>query len=233
MKAVILAAGEGKRLRPLTNKIPKPMVKVGGKPILEYTLTILPKEITEVVLVVGYRKEAIQDYFGDSFGGRKIIYVEQPEMKGTGDALLHAQPFLDHEPFLLLYADDLYHPEDIAACVKGDARILVKEHQRPERFGVCRIEEDGRVVEILEKRENPPSNLVNIGVYYLTSRIFEFPPTFSEVHGEYFFTEQLSAMAQEYPIYVERARFWHPIGYPEDLPGAEHFIKLPVEERVN
>jgi UDP-N-acetylglucosamine diphosphorylase / glucose-1-phosphate thymidylyltransferase / UDP-N-acetylgalactosamine diphosphorylase / glucosamine-1-phosphate N-acetyltransferase / galactosamine-1-phosphate N-acetyltransferase len=232
MKAVILAAGEGKRLRPLTDEIPKPMVRVGGRPILEYTLSILPDEITEVILVVGYRQEAIREYFGDSFGTRRLIYVEQPKLKGTGDALILARPFLNEESFMLLYADDLYHPADLTACIKDTSRVLVKEHSKPERFGVCLIDDEGRVAKILEKKPNPPSNLVNIGAYYLTSDIFSFPPKLSP-HGEYFLTEQIDAMAQEHPVYIERARFWHPIGYPEDVAAAEAWLQLPVEERLN
>jgi UDP-N-acetylglucosamine diphosphorylase / glucose-1-phosphate thymidylyltransferase / UDP-N-acetylgalactosamine diphosphorylase / glucosamine-1-phosphate N-acetyltransferase / galactosamine-1-phosphate N-acetyltransferase len=234
MQAVILAAGEGKRLRPLTDDIPKPMVRVGGKPILEYTLSILPNAITEVILVVGYRNEAIRNYFGNSFGGRRIRYVEQSEPKGTAHALLLAQPLLDEKSFLLLYGDDLYHPADIAACIQDVSRMrmLVKEHSNPERFGVCRIDGDGRVLEILEKQQNPPTKLINIGVYYLTKDIFSFPLTLSPL-GEYFLTDQISAMAQKHPVYIERARFWHPIGYPEDVAKAEAWLKLPVEECLN
>lgn len=233
MKAVILAAGEGKRLRPLTDHIPKPMVRVGDTPILEYTLSILPEEIDEVILVVGYRQNVIREYFGDSFGDRKLVYVEQPELKGTGDALLRAKPFLNNESFLLIHADDLYHPEDLAACIGGTARVLVKESEHPERFGVCVVDDDGRILDILEKRENPPSNLVNIGAYFLTNTIFSIPLIPSPTGKEYYLAEQIGAMAQKEPVYVIRARFWHPIGYPEDILQAEEFLRIPLEERAN
>lgn len=232
MKAVILAAGEGKRLRPLTDEIPKPMVRVGGKPILEHTLNTLPDIVTEVILVIGYRKEAIQEYFGDSFSGRKLIYVEQPEPKGPGEALLRARPFLDSDPFFVIYADDLYHPEDLAACIKGTPCVLVKESENPERFGVCQVTDDGRLLEVLEKRKNPPTNLVNIGVYFLTHDIFSIPPIFLP-NGEHNLAEQIGVMAQKHPVYIERARFWHPIGYPEDVVAAEEWLSLPVEQRLN
>src|SRR3989344_6712776 len=110
MQAVILAAGVGKRLRPLTNDLPKPMVKVNGKPILEYTLSILPSVIDEAILVVGYQKEKIMKHFGDSFNGLPLKYVEQEAPMGMSHALNCARPFLRKGTFLVMVGDDLYHP---------------------------------------------------------------------------------------------------------------------------
>jgi NDP-sugar pyrophosphorylase family protein len=229
---VILAAGEGKRLRPLTDHVPKSLVRVGGKPILEYTLGILPPQIDEVILVVGYRREAIREYFGNSFGRLKLTYVEQPEPKGTGEALLRTRSFLADDPFMLLYGDDLYHPEDLAACMGEHPKVLVKESKNPERFGVCLIDDRDRLLGILEKRPDPPTNLVNIGVYLLTKDIFEIAPI-KLSNGEYNLAEQIGVMAQRHPVFIQRARFWHPIGYPEDLELAEKFSALPPGLRLN
>jgi bifunctional UDP-N-acetylglucosamine pyrophosphorylase/glucosamine-1-phosphate N-acetyltransferase len=160
------------------------------------------------------------------------MYVEQPEPKGPGEALLRAKPFLDGAPFFVLYADDLYHPEDLAACIKNTSCVLVKESKNPERFGVCQIAEDDRLLAIFEKQENPPTNLVNIGVYYLTHDIFSIPPIFLP-NGEHNLAEQIGALAQKHPVYIARARFWHPIGYPEDVVNAEQWLKLPMEKRLN
>ncbi len=232
MKAVILAAGEGKRLRPFTDSVPKPMIKIGGKPILEYTLDILPREVDEVGLVVGYRRETITKHFGETFGGRKLAYIVQPEPRGTGEALLRARNFLNGEPFLLLYADDLYHPEDLTACVSDTPTVLVKEHPHPERFGVCMVDDNDRLLGILEKRPDPPTNLVNVGVYFLNKHIFEMP-MIRLASGEYNLAEQIGVMSERHNVYVRRARFWHPIGYPEDLDGAERFLRLTPEKRLN
>jgi bifunctional UDP-N-acetylglucosamine pyrophosphorylase/glucosamine-1-phosphate N-acetyltransferase len=232
MKAVILVAGEGKRLRPLTDHIPKAMVRVGGKPIIEYTLGILPPQISEVILVVGYRRKVICQHLGSSFGRLKLTYVKQLEPKGTGDALLRARPFLDDQPFMVLYGDDLYHPEDLAACIGEKPKVLVKASKNPERFGVCLIDDHDKLVEILEKRPNPPTNLVNIGVYLLTKDIFEVP--LAQIpNGEYNLAEQIGVMAKKRNVFVERSRFWHPIGYPRDLEPAEKFLALPLELRLN
>lgn len=235
MQAVILAAGEGKRLRPLTDSCPKPMICVGGKPILEYTLTILPEQIDEVILVVGYKQEKIRDYFGNDFHGRKLIYVEQPEAHGTGDALVRARPFLNGEPFLLLYADDMYHPSDLAALAASEhPAVLVKEHDQPERFGVCHVSDEGFLLELAEKPEKPKSTLVNVGPNLLHHDIFDFDigaPILS--NGESNVPAHFTALAKKRPVRVIRARFWHAVGYPEDLAEAERTIHLHPNERIN
>ncbi len=232
MQAVILAAGLGKRLRPLTNNLPKPMILVGGKPILEYTLSILPQEVDEVIIVVGYLGEKIKKYFGESFGRIKIIYAEQPEPKGTADGLLKANPFLRDGYFLLIHADDLFHKDDLKKCLRNEPVVLVKEIAHPERFGVCLIDEHDQLIDILEKVENPPTNLANIGVYLLNREIFNIPPGIMP-NGELNLAMQIGRWAKQTPIKVIRAKFWHPIGYPEDLKLAEYFIALPEQLRIN
>ena len=112
MQAVILAAGEGKRLRPFTDSMPKPMVNVQGRPILEYVISALPGNVKEIILVVGYKSDAIKKYFGDFFVDKRLSYVFQAEPKGTADALCAARNLLTSEYFILLNGDDLYHPED-------------------------------------------------------------------------------------------------------------------------
>jgi NDP-sugar pyrophosphorylase family protein len=232
MQAVILAAGQGKRLRPLTDDVPKPLVQVGGRPILEYTLSILPPEVDEVVLVVGYRGDAIRSHFGESFGRLKLSYIEQPLPLGTGEALQRARPLLKSESFLVVYADDLYHPSDLIECVSDGPSILVKESETPERFGVCLVDEGDRLLGILEKRPDPPTNLVNIGVYFLNHAIFDIPPMFSP-SGENNLSEQIGALAEREPIRVVRARFWHPIGYIEDVERAGRWLEVGPDERSN
>lgn len=232
MQAIILAAGEGKRLRPLTKHIPKPMVAVGGQPILEYTLSILPKQIDEVVLVVGYRGEQIQNYFGDSFGRVRLRYAKQKTPKGTGDALRTARTLIHGNTFLVLQADDLYHPDDLENCLQNTPTVLVKESEQPERFGVCILGENNRLRDIIEKPALPPSNLVNIGVYFLNKKIFGVPEVFL-LNGESNLVAQIGILARREPIQVIKARFWHPIGYLEDIETADHFMRLPVEGRLN
>lgn len=232
MQAIILAGGEGKRLRPFTDAVPKPMIPVGGRPILEYTLGIVPKEVDEAILVIGYRGAQIKEYFGDSFKNIKIRYVEQPEPKGTADAMMCAAPHIKGDEFFLLYGDDLYHPDDLRASLGKGPVVLVKESAHPERFGVCIVDGEGMLKDVLEKQEHPPSNLVNIGAYILHTDIFNVPQV-RMVNGEYNLAAQIGVWAKTRPVRTVRARFWHPIGYPDDLSVAEHYLKLPFSQCVN
>jgi len=228
MQAVILAAGEGRRLRPLTENVPKPMVRIVGRPILEYTICALPREINEVILVIGYKGEVVKEYFGDSFDGRAIKYIWQDAPRGPMHALALARDILKDDLFLALYADDLYDPSDIANCMQTVPVILVRETAHPERFGVCLVGEKGRLVSIFEKHENPPSNLALIGVHLLDKSIFDLPHA-PMPNGELNLTKQIGIWAEQCHIQVIRAHFWHPIGYPEDVEAAEkimtHFNK--------
>jgi len=225
MQAVILAAGEGKRLRPLTDAVPKPMVRIAGRPILEYTIRALPREINEVILVIGYKGEGVKEYFGDSFDGRAITYVWQDAPRGPMHALALTKDILKDDFFLVLYADDLYDSSDIANCMQTVPVILVKETAHPERFGVCLVGEKGRLISIFEKQENPPSNLALIGVHLLDKSIFELPSA-PMPNGELNLTKQIGIWAKERHIQVIRAHFWHPIGYPEDVGAAEKIVVL-------
>ena len=223
MQAVILAAGEGRRLRPLTNDIPKPMVRVGGVPILEHTIKALPSVVDEVILVVGYKGGVVRSYFGNTFTGRKIRYVEQDAPKGTGHALTLVKDVLGDGDFFLLYADDLYHPQDIANCLVGMPALLVRETQHPERFGVCTIDMESNLISLFEKQENPPSNLALIGVHVLNKEILDIPDVYMP-NGESNLSGRIGEWAKKTAVRVVRAEFWHPIGYPEDVESAEKII---------
>lgn len=226
MQAVILAAGQGVRLRPLTNDIPKPLVSLGSVTILEYTLSILPPSIDEVILVISYRGEKIQNACGSEYQGKRLTYALQEEPKGTGDALRVARPYLRNERFLLAYADDLYYRDDLAECVAGDGQaMLVSVHDHPERFGVCLLDESGQyITDIIEKPEVPPSNLVNIGVYTLHPDIFSIPKIFLP-NGEENLAAEIGLLARQRPLRAIRSRFWHPIGYPHDVENAKTLLE--------
>ena len=115
IKAVILAAGEGKRLRPFTYTRPKVLIPVAGKTLLEHILSFLKRQnITEVVFIVNYMKDKIINYLGDGTRyGMKFSYVDQPVAKGTADALQYAETAIGDDDFLMIYGDILTHPENI------------------------------------------------------------------------------------------------------------------------
>lgn len=222
MQAVILAAGEGRRLRPLTDDIPKALISVLGRPILEHTFEALPEEITEIVLVTGYKEERIREHFGAEFLSRPITYVSGVLPKGTGYALAEARPHI-RGPFLLLNGDDLYHPKDLRSFIEKGPAVLVKQSETPERFGVCIVRE-GLLKGIVEKPKNPPGNLVNIGAYFLNEEIFSIPAKILP-SGEWNLAEQVGELAKRRAVAAESAHFWYPINTPEELRYAEDALR--------
>ncbi len=225
MKAVIFAAGEGRRLHPLTLNYPKPLVKVLDKPLIQHIWEVLPDEVSEVVLVVGYKQELLRDFLGEEFLGKKIVYVEQLEPLGTAHALKLCRMHLEgEEKFLLMYADDLHGKEAIAECVKHDSALLVSFVDDPRRFGVVVTNEDGTIKHIEEKPEHPQSNLAATGVYVLTPKIFDYDASHT-CKGEYYLTDMIAGYIKDYPVQVIESNFWIPIAYPHDIEHAEKILR--------
>ena len=179
MKALILAAGKGTRLRPLTNTVPKHLLPAGDKPILFHVLDYIAKAgIRDIGIVVSHDSgPPIREAVGD---GRRwqatITYVYQVEPKGLAHAVKMAQDFLGDSPFLMLLGDNLLQEgvtgflDDFAAS-KSDAGIVLKEVDDARAFGVAEVDASGRVARTVEKPRNPQSNLAIIGVYLFTSHI--------------------------------------------------------------
>lgn len=224
MKAIILAAGEGKRMRPLTLVRPKPMIEVLGKPLLHHIIDSLPSEITELIIVIGYKGGAIKAYFGDQFEGRSVKYIVQEKQLGNAHALGLCRDLLKpSERFLFLFADDLHSPQAIKRLLQKDIGMLVQEHSDPKRFGVVETDASGRVISIEEKPKQPKTNLVAVGVYVLDTRIFDYQASLHE-SGEYYMTDQISQLVTEHKFVIEKTEFWHPVGYPHDIDAAEKLL---------
>lgn len=220
MQCVIICAGKGTRMRPLTETTPKPMLKVCGKPILQHIVEALPPEVDELVLVVGYLKEQIMDFCKDEYQGRKVRYVTQENFAGgTGEALLCAKDLLQGK-FLFMYADDIHGKDALAAVVKKDHAMLGMRSKTPEHFGVLELHEDGTLKEIVEKPEHPKSDLVNIGGFVVDDSIFSYQVPVS-ASGELYVTDMLNAYAKEHKVEIIEQTKWLPIGYPEHIIEAE------------
>ncbi len=224
MQAVILAAGRGVRMGELTNDIPKPLLKISGKPIVEYTLFNLPEEISEIIFVIGYKGEMIRQQFGDEFNGKRISYVEQKELNGTAGALWLAKDIL-RDKFLVLMGDDLYHRDDLRKIIRHDLAILIKAINEPSRFGVVETDKEGNLVRVVERPQNPKSNLVNTGAYVLNLKFFDYAlvPVYNGT--EFGLPQTLAQMADKYKIKVERAEAWHPNTIGNDLAKAEEVVR--------
>ncbi len=220
-----MAAGEGKRMRPLTLERPKPLIEVAGRPILEHILDALPREVDEVILIVGYKGQMIRDHFGETYNGRAIRYVFQWMPAGTAHALSVAEPVLRDEPFFLLNADDLHGSEALTKMLDYPLALLAVTHPEPSRFGVIALNHDGTLAHIVEKPENPPTNLISTGGMLIDKRIFQYEAP-RHASGEYYLTDPLSLLAKEHPMMVIEQDFWISIGYPEDIPLAEEKLRM-------
>ncbi|MCD5397056.1 MAG: NTP transferase domain-containing protein [Candidatus Pacebacteria bacterium] len=220
-QAVILAAGRGIRTYPLTLTKPKPLLKVAGKTILEYSLDNLTSLVEEVIIVVGYKKEMIQKAIGSNYKGLKIKYVFQKKLSGTGDAIQKAIPHLKNK-FLLLNGDDLYEQEDIKQCLKKYPCILLKQVKNPENYGQVKIK-NNQVKELVEKPKKRISNLVNTGLYVLDKSIFDLKIKKS-VRNEYEITDYIKNIIENEKLYFHKNKSWIPVSYSWNLLDANEYL---------
>ncbi len=223
MQCVILAAGEGTRMRPLTLERPKPLIEVAGKPLIQHIVSALPPEITELVIIVGYKGEMIRTYCGEVFLGLPVTYIEQLNPKGgTADALFTARPVL-HDRFLVLNGDDIQGAPALQKAVDCTNAILAAYSDTPERFGVVEPSEEGTLKSIIEKPENPPSNLVNTGGFVISTEIFDCA-TEKSAFNEYLLTDSINLYAKAHPMKIIGQDLWIPVGYPEHIAHAEAIL---------
>lgn len=227
MQAVILAAGEGKRLRPLTLDRPKPMVELLGKPILEHTIAELPSLIDELIIVVGYKGEKIKEHFSSAWKGRPITYVEQAlPPTGTATALFSARAFLrPGQRFASLMGDNVSGGSALEKALEHDFALLVRTHEHPEHFGVIELHEDGTIKNMHEHPKNPPTNLVSTGTYVLSEDIFSVAPVLNPDRNEYLLPDLLLEIAKRQPVAVVEQDFWVSVDKPDDIPGAEALLR--------
>ncbi|MFB6211022.1 MAG: sugar phosphate nucleotidyltransferase [Halobacteriales archaeon] len=242
MKAVILAAGEGRRLQPLTAVRPKPMVPIANRPLLEHVITaVADAGIDEIVLVVGYKRERIQNYFGDGDDwGVDIEYAIQDKQLGTGHAILQTEPHVDGG-FLVLNGDRIIEPaavQDVRSHADDDTVVLsVTRSQEPSRYGV--VDLDGnRVTAITEKppRHTTTSELINAGVYRFDTDIFDaIRDTETGDDGELAITTTLNNLAEDGLVCAQRYQgLWQDVTHLWDVIGVNASVldRADRESRV-
>jgi len=242
MKGVLLTAGEGTRMRPLTLTRPKTMLQVGGKPILQYNLEALRDAgIRDIIMVVGYKKEAIENYFGNgSSFGVNIDYITQEKRLGTAHAINSVHNIIDDE-FIVLNGDIIVDPELIVDLItkykseEASSILMLTEVEDPSSFGVVEIE-NGIIKNIVEKPApgEAPSNLINAGIYLFDKTIFDaIGKTGKSKRGEYEITDSLKIQMGENKIVrgLKSDHKWIDVGRPWELLNVnEHFISEMEED---
>lgn len=237
MKALILAAGEGKRMRPLTLARPKAMLPVMGKPVLELILKSATKAgIKNFIIVVGYQAESIKRYFntGEKWGVN-IEYVYQNKQLGTAHAIAVAEDILSSEErFLVLNSDGIFNSSDIKKLMKSkEITLLACEVENPEIFGVIEASND-KVKRIVEKSNQPPSNLANAGVYIFTPEIFKaINKTSISQRGEYEITDAIQYLIDSgREVRMLKTNSWIDLTYPWDLLRANELLMQKIENKI-
>lgn len=168
MQAVILAAGQGKRLAPLTDTMPKVMVPIAGQPLVErLSRQLVANGLTDQIIVVGYMKEMVMNHLGDgSAWGARITYVEQTELGGTGHAVRTAAHLITGN-FIMVFGDSLLETDMIAKVkntpIKG--ALGCAQVDEPSRYGILSVDSAMLVTALVEKPKDPPSNLAIMGLY--------------------------------------------------------------------
>jgi len=229
MDAIILAAGLGTRLRPHTLTIPKPLLPIRGRPILDWILGALPREVDRVVVVVHYLADQVRTYLQHQKHLTAWKAVMQEEPRGTGDALRRCREEVRSDRFLVLNGDDLYGAGDLAALGACPAGLLVHLVEEPRRFGIAFLRPDGTLERLVEKPDLAGRHLANTGAYLFPREVFETEVTVS-ARGEYEITDYVTALAARQPVRVVQSRFWKPIGTIEAWKAAE-VVDLEKEMR--
>jgi len=252
LRAVVLAAGKGERLRPLTEMRPKHLLPVGGKPLIEWSLEALKEAgIEEVLIVTHYMEEKLKERLGDGSSlGLSLSYSRQERMGGTADAFRMAEEFADGEDFLGLYGDLFLDPECVKTVLKAhkpaEVVMAVVQVEEPSQFGIVGVE-GGLVTEIVEKPEpgTEPSNLANAGIYVFPPEIFDsIRDTELSSRNEYEITDSLGALiesgssvrAVELPMedWLDVGQPWHLLEANERaLRSLEHSIEGDIEDGVH
>ncbi len=223
--AVILCAGRGTRMGALTENCPKPLLPLSnGETLLEIKLRALPKNITKVILIVGYLGDRIRQHIGNMYEGKEIAYVVQDIEKayGTGAALMLAQEHLDQDtPFLVLMGDDIYAKEDLEELCKYENAILLS-HEGEKKFGASwqvRVE-NGNLAEFYEKvpKEELCTGIINTAAYVISPKeYFSVEPRVG-ADGETQIPPTISLLAQNGVTFKAiRATYWKQVTAPEDL----------------
>ncbi len=228
--ALILAAGEGTRMHPLTLTRPKPLLPVGGKPMIRWTVEALREAgIDDIHVLVGSDGDKVEGELG-----REVSYIRQDEPKGTADAVGQAEDAMD-EPFICVNGDIVVEAslfENLmAAYRKGKSNVItVTQSRKPEDFGVVELDSDGNVLSINEKPEKPKSNYINAGIYALEPGIFELiGKTKKSSRGEYEITDSLKLGASRGFVY---GGFWLDVGKPWDMLDANEFYTKKAEMKM-
>ncbi len=216
MQTVILAAGQGTRMRPLTDRRPKPMLPVADRPLMAHTAdAAVEAGATELLLVVGYEADDVRGYFGDEYRNTPVRYAVQAEQRGTAHAVRAAREHIEGA-FAVLNGDDIYDPDSVTRLFEGGPAVGTYAVENPRPYGVFDIA-DGVVEGIVEKPAQPPSNRVNVGAYVFPAAAREWLDVEESERGEEEVTDVLARVVHERSVRAIGVDRWMGVGRPWEL----------------
>jgi len=235
MKAFILAAGKGTRMRPLTVNTPKPLLPVGGKPILQHLIDNIEERVDEIIILIGWKGEKIKETVHSEKA--KIKFTRQEKLLGTADAINHAEKFMD-DSFICMNGDVIVPKSSLHEFIdffeeKENSTIGMARVEDPESYGVV-ITEGDEVTDIIEKPKKPKSNLINAGLYGFTTDIFKaIEETEKSSRGEYEITDSLQILIDQKLLGFEIKDKWYELSRPWDLLSAnKELMEQTLEENI-
>ncbi len=223
MKVVIPLAGKGTRLLPLTKHTPKPLIRVAGRPVMDYVVDKLEElEVEELIFITGHLKEQVETYVRQTYP-QSARFIEQKVQDGTAGAVNLARPYVDG-PLLIIFVDTLFDADlTLINRTKADGVIWAKEVEDYQRFGVVVTDARGHMTRIVEKPSEPISRLANIGLYYVRDwqNLFEgieWTMSRPKQKGEWFLTEAFQYMIDHgRKIFTAEVGGWYDCGKVDTL----------------
>lgn len=235
MQTVLLAAGKGTRMRPLTDRIPKPMLPVADRPLVAHTASAaVAAGASRLVIVVGYEGDTVREYFGDEYEGVTIKTVTQQRQRGTADAVRAASAALEDGPFAVLNGDALYDVPSLSELYDRAPAVGSYRVDDPTAYGVLHTDdEETRVTGVTEKPADPPSNLINTGAYVFPAAAQRWLDVKESARGELELTDVLERACEQAvvtPVPFER---WLDVGRPWELLAANEWKLAELDRRVD
>ena len=243
MKGILLHGGHGTRLRPLTHTGPKQLLPIANKPMSQYCIESMKDAgVTDIAIVIGgIGSQKVIDHYGNGEKfGVNITYINQDYPKGIAHAINLCKDFINNEKFLVFLGDNIIQKSirafaDDFISSNAEASILLCEVDNPSRFGIADVK-DGKIVKIMEKPKEPPTNLAVTGIYFLTPKIFDIIKNLKPSwRNELEITDSLDALLQEGNLITFNVitDYWKDTGTPEDIINANKAILENLKPDLN
>lgn len=239
MKVIVPLAGKGTRLLPLTKRVPKPLIRVAGRPVMDYVMdTVQGLDVEELIVITGHLKDVVERYIGEHYPV-KARFVEQKTLDGTAGAINLARPFVDG-PVLIVFVDTLFDADlSLVRTSDADGIIWAKHVEDYQRFGVLVTDPRGLMTRIVEKPSTPISRLANIGLYYMRdwrtlfdgiAEVMRQPPG---IGGEFYLTDAFQYMVdQGRKLQVAEVTGWYDCGKVATVLETNHHLLEHGRARV-